>query len=861
MHALFLLLTAAASPALLPAASPALAPSTASAPAAMAAPAPARAGSLAAQDDLEALLAEKASEASESPIEAIFREARAVARILGDEAGAAFDRAVDRQLAAEDLPPRTTLFLVAARLEGDEPDRAALATALGAVLANTDAAAVVAAAELAAATGFDRADEDSRAALAAALVKAAESADRASADRVRCAAAAHQIALGSQVDRPKRLLFEFLQSSDPSVSADAALALASLGVMETVEGVVPVLERVATEPGSAGRLAQAYLKQLQIRRFKDTELRRAYTQREELLTSRGAELTPELRRLEALVEMVSRFHIEGDRVSRDELFEAAMQGLLQRMDPHSSFFNSEAWEKFEQDLEAEYGGIGAYVNVDREDGLFTITRPIYSGPAYQAGLTSDDKIVRVGDWPTLGEESEEVIKRLKGKPGTPVKLYVWRRGMDAALIDRPTEDMAVTVERGVITIPPVHHAMLPGGVGLVELTTFSRVASQEVAMALQELLQAGATSLVLDLRNNTGGLLDEARNVADLFLPAGKTVVTTESRVRRGRTYKTRMAPLVPEELPVAVLINRFSASASEIVSGALQDHGRATLVGQRSYGKGSVQNLLQLPGEEDDGFADENRNGRRDAWEALTNDQDGDGEFDYAPRVKLTIEHYLLPSGRSIHRQLDDEGNLENPGGVEPDLEASSVRYADWRLREMRRVQGERTLKEWAAANFATNESAFQDLAQSDRGDWNAWPGFEELYASLGTTLGRDDIRLLLRIEVRRLVQDARGSAFPMGDFQEDRQLQVAITRLFEAQGRAVDEVPEFALTFQTGEDDDEALPLAMLTGARLEEARQLLARIEVEGRSLSATELGQLRSLLSAADAEAPGESGAPR
>jgi hypothetical protein len=188
-------------------------------------------------------------------------------------------------------------------------------------------------------------------------------------------------------------------------------------------------------------------------------------------------------------------------------------------------------------------------------------------------------------------------------------------------------------------------------------------------------------------------------------------------------------------------------------------------------------------------------------------------------------------------------------------------VRYADWRLREMRRVQGERTLKEWAAANFATNESAFQDLAQSDRGDWNAWPGFEELYASLGTTLGRDDIRLLLRIEVRRLVQDARGSAFPMGDFQEDRQLQVAITRLFEAQGRAVDEVPEFALTFQTGEDDDEALPLAMLTGARLEEARQLLARIEVEGRSLSATELGQLRTLLSAADAEAPGESGAPR
>ena len=799
------------------------------------------------QDEFEQLLAEKALEAADAPTATVFREARAVARILGDEAGAAFDRAVERQLALEGLAPRTILFLVAARLEGDDPDQAALGTSLESVLAQDDLEAVVAAADLAVASGFDRADEEARASLSTALTDAAARSDRSATVRIRCAAAAHQIALGSQVERPRRLLFEFLQSSDPAVSAEAALALASLGVMETVEGVVPVLERVATEPGAEGRLAQAYLKQLSIRRFKDTELRRAYAQRQELLTARGGELTPELRRLEALVEMVSRFHIEGDRVSRDELFEAAMQGLLQRMDPHSSFFDSEAWEKFEQDLEAEYGGIGAYVNVDREDGLFTITRPIYSGPAYLAGLTSDDKIVRVGDWPTLGEASEEVIKRLKGKPGTPVKLYVWRRGMDAALIDRPTEDMAVVVERGVITIPPVHSAMLPGGVGLVELTTFSRVASQEVAAALQELLEAGATSLVLDLRNNTGGLLDEARNVADLFLPAGKTVVTTESRVRRGRTYKTRVAPLVPEEVPMAVLINRFSASASEIVSGALQDHGRATLVGQRSYGKGSVQNLLQLPGEEDDGFADENRNGRRDAWEALTRDQDGDGEFDYAPRVKLTIEHYLLPSGRSIHRQLDDEGNLENPGGVEPDVEVRAVRYADWRLREMRRVQGERKLREWATERFASDAETLQRLALSDRGDWNAWPGFEELYADLGTTLGRDDVRLLLRIEVRRLVQDSRGSAFPMGDFQEDRQLQRAVTELFEAQGRPLSEVPEFALTFQVEEDDaEDALPVAMLTGARMDEALRLLGRAEVEERGLTAQELAQLRGLL---------------
>jgi len=801
------------------------------------------------QDDFATLLSKKAQAAQDLPVAELFREARQVGRILGDEAGAAFDREVERLLQVEDNKPRTTLFLVATRLSGDDPDMEMLAGSLSTVLKAPDAQAARAAAELASGAGFDRGPLETRRSLTEALTAVAINGEQAPDTRVSAAVAAHGIGLGDQLARPRRVLFEFLESSDPTLSGRGALGLAELGAMEDVQGVVPVLERLATEPGPDGLLARSYLKQLQIRRFKDTELRRAREHSAELLLQ-GNQGDPDLQRISNLIELVRRFHIDGDSVEREDLVEAAMQGLLRRMDPHSSFFNSAAWQKFEQDIEAEYGGIGAYVNVDREDGLFTITKPIYSGPAYKAGLYTDDKIVKVDSWPTLGEESTEVIKRLKGRPNTEVKLYIWRRGMDSELIDRPTEEMAVTIKRGVITIPPVHFAMLPGGIGLIELSTFSRVASTEVASALHTLMDQDLRGIILDLRNNTGGLLDEARNVADLFLPAGKIVVSTESRVRSSRSYRTRQAALVPADMPVVVLINRFSASASEIVSGALQDHGRAPLIGQRSYGKGSVQNLISLPGEEDDGYADENRNGRRDAWEPITNDQDEDGEFDYAPRVKLTIEKYLLPSGRSIHRSLEEDGSIKSPGGVEPDQEVSPTRYSGWRLKEMRRIQGTRKLRLWAQENAAAQTESFSRLADSDMGDWNQWADFDELYSSLKTSLNREDVRLLLRAEVRRLVEDTRGSAFPMGDFQEDLQLQAAIKEIYTQKDLDWNSVAEFQATFDSAEDDLDGPPVAAMDAVLLDEALALLGRAESADRSLSAKELKQLRELLGRAE-----------
>lgn len=752
--------------------------------------------------DLDEDLSGYCDAASSLPLDEVWTLAQNVAFVLGDEVGAPFDAAVDRALRVEGREGRAVLFLCATRLLGEEIDWELLTDALGPLLRDEDEALVSGAADLIAASELSRQDTELRTAMAEALLEAASSEARSAALRADTAVAAHQVGDGSQVARARKVLYELLSSSDAKLRARGALGMAGLGIIEGVPTVEAELERLAGLPGEDGRLAKAYLKQQQIRRYKDTELRRAREHAQDLVT--GGAANPDLQRLEQLIQMVQQYHLDGSDVDREDLIAAAMDGLLRSLDRHSAYFSPEAYKKFEQDLEASYGGIGAYVNTDPDDGIFTITRPIYSGPAYKAGLSSDDKIVRVEEWPTIGQPDNEVIKRLKGKPGTPVKLYVWRRGMDPSLIDRPTEEMAVVIERAAITIPPVSAIMLPGKIGLVELTTFSRVASEEVSAAIDTLADQGARGFILDLRNNSGGLLTEARNVAGLFLPKGKAVVSTESSINRPRTYNTLKRPQISADTPIVVLVNRFSASASEIVSGALQDHARAVVVGQRTYGKGSVQNLIPLDMESEDRWADENGNRRYDDWETITLDRDGDGEFDHSPRIKLTIERYRLPTGRSIHRELDEEGNIVSEGGIGPDIEVGPTRREQWRLMEMRKVQDTRALRNWARDSFAQHREVFEQLAEGDDDDFSRYPGFDELYASLDTVLPKSDIRFLLRLEVRRLVQDARGAAFPYGsDYQEDVQLQAAIQQLLEELGEAPAAVASYAKTFdEVGED-----------------------------------------------------------
>lgn len=807
--------------------------------------------------DLEELFKTRSRAAVELSVDELWAEAARLGSLGREIDEEATDRAIDDLLRAGDAAPREVLLLVAARLAGDEPDAELLSGALEPLLDDRDEAIARASAGLLADSIFGLLPVERSEELVAKLIAGARQVEHSPELRMDFAVTAYQRGGGQDVRDVQRILTSFLNSSDPALRGRAALALASVGEMLSVRGE---LERLAALPGPEGRLASSYLKQEGLREFYESQIRKQKALRDEAL--RNTDLTGPLDSVERVMEMILQAHVEGDKVTEEQLLDAALDGMLRSMDPHSNYFSPDVFAEFQQDLQAEYGGIGAYVGVDRDDNIFTITRPIYSGPAYEANLRSDDKIVRIDNWPThdggISKSTEEVIRRLKGEPGSVVRLYIWRRGMDPSLIERPTEDMVVEVTRGLITIPPVQVQMLPEKIGLIELTSFSGVASQELARGLKQLLDEGAVGLILDLRSNPGGLLTEARDVADLFLPPGKLVVSTESRVRETDKLLTRNEPLVPLEMPLMVMIDRFSASAAEIVAGALQDHGRGTLIGQRSFGKGSVQNLVPMPGVDDDGFEDANRNRYHDNWEKLTKDHNGNGQFDYAPRVKLTIARYLLPSGRSIHRELDENGDIVSPGGVEPDEEIRQKRWETWKLEEMIEMQGDRAVRTYLDEHWDGNVDLFEQLAISDSADCSKYPGFDEWYAGLGTRLGKDDVRFLLRREVRRRVQDLNGAAFPRGDYQQDYQLQRAIALILEQLGLDWHDFPEFLLTFNYeaagGVARDENL-VASAAGAdqsrkSVRDALELLAAARSKQTELSKEDIDRLTELLSELD-----------
>jgi len=801
---------------------------------------------------LSEIVAREVAESGERPVAELWRRAAALRDVARELDSDGLEGALDRQLgSASELSEGARLLLAAARLAGAEPDAERLAEALRPLLSSARDEYAAGAAGLLADVHFRTLASERRDELLGELRGVAEDAGRSPSVRLEAAHALFELGFGAERRAARDVMSAFLSSGEAELRALGALALARTGA-EAAGPLGDELRRMAQVPDERGRLARSYLEIEDVKREANRKLKRVqdlYQGQEPGGAAAGAP-AGELDELARVLSMVENYHLDGDKVERKQLLESAVDGMLRSLDEHSSFLPPEAYGRFEQELEAGYGGIGAYVGEDRDDGLFTITHPIYSGPAYKAGLMSDDKIVRIGDWSTLGQPVDDIIKRLKGRPGTEVKLYVWRRGMDPALVDRPSEEMAVVVERAVITIPSVQHELLPGQVGMVHLREFSRVAAEELRGPLQEMIAAGMRAVVLDLRNNSGGLLDQAVEVAGLFLPRGSVVVTTECRVAPDETLRTDSPPLIPPEMPVIVLVNRFSASAAEIVSGALQDHERAQLIGQRTFGKGSVQNLLAVVGERDDEYADENRNGRFDNWERITKDWNGNGEFDYAPRVKMTIARYRLPSGRSIHREVDKDGNEISKGGVDPDLVVAARRMDAWRYEELYKLQLDhaardyidRLSREYAERDEWLRQRLFE-IAQNDRKDVSLYPGFEDFYQSLATPLSRDDVRQLVRAEIRRRVQDARGQEFPQGDFVEDVQLQEAIRLALEQLGESPAAYADYS-SIPAGTVDRDRL--AAVGQDSLGEALRLIEAARAEGGKLSQEELARLAELL---------------
>ena len=299
-----------------------------------------------------------------------------------------------------------------------------------------------------------------------------------------------------------------------------------------------------------------------------------------------------------------------------DLIYGSLRGMLSSLDPHSQFLDPDEYKELKTETQGKFGGLGIEISI--RDGLLTIITPLEDTPAWRAGIKAGDHIVKIGDELTRDLTLDDAVKKLRGKPGTEVKITVLREGADK-LLD-------FTIVREVIQIQDVKNTqILQDGIGYIRLAEFREDSAKAFREALDDLTRQGADSLVLDLRNNPGGLLNVAINITEEFLAQGKIIVSTKGRrlSQNTITRSTNKAHLII--WPMVVLINEGSASGSEILAGALQDNKRAIILGTKSFGKGSVQSVIPLP--------------------------DGSG-------LRLTTSKYFTPSGRSIHGI-----------GIEPDI------------------------------------------------------------------------------------------------------------------------------------------------------------------------------------------------
>ncbi len=326
--------------------------------------------------------------------------------------------------------------------------------------------------------------------------------------------------------------------------------------------------------------------------------------------------------LRTFTEVFSR--IESDYVepvSDKKLLENAIRGMLSGLDPHSAYLNPEEYKELRIGTTGQFGGLG--IEVGMENGFIKVIAPIDDTPAQRAGIKAGDLIIRLDDKPVKGMTLQEAVKIMRGKPGTSITLTIVREGEDKPL--------KITITRAVIKIKSVKSRILEPGYGYVRITSFQSRTGEQLHKAIARLKEKGALKgLILDLRNNPGGVLNAAVAVSDAFLDQGK-IVYTDGRIEEAKMEFKATPGDVIEGVPMVVLINAGSASASEIVAGALQDHRRAIIMGQKSFGKGSVQTILPLS------------NGGA---------------------IKLTTARYYTPSGRSIQAE-----------GIVPDIVLGMVR------------------------------------------------------------------------------------------------------------------------------------------------------------------------------------------
>ncbi|RKZ14384.1 hypothetical protein DRQ50_09020 [bacterium] len=324
-----------------------------------------------------------------------------------------------------------------------------------------------------------------------------------------------------------------------------------------------------------------------------------------------------------------------DELDPKEVMEAAIKGMLDDLDEHSNYLPPVNYEDLVMSTEGEFGGLGITINI--RDHYPTVVSPIEGTPAYYMGVQGGDQIIEIEGESSFDFTSREAVKLLRGPRGTKVNITIQRPGTETPI--------PLTITRDIIKIESVPYSFMMDGIGYIKVGNFARTTAQEMRTRLDELEAEGMRGLILDLRFNPGGLLTAAQEVAELFLPRDDMIVFTRGRLpEHNQSYRSRTRGSVYDRVPVLVMINNSSASASEIVSAAIQDHDAGLVVGKTSFGKGSVQTVFRL-------------------------DQD--------EALKLTTARYYTPSGRSIHLERDRDGRpvgMDEEGEIpedHPDLEA----------------------------------------------------------------------------------------------------------------------------------------------------------------------------------------------
>lgn len=319
-------------------------------------------------------------------------------------------------------------------------------------------------------------------------------------------------------------------------------------------------------------------------------------------------------KISQIKSIIDKYYLND--IDEDKMTEGMYKGLVSSLqDPYSVYYTKDEFEALMESSSGSYCGIGAYVSQDVKTGVITIVKPFEGGPAYEAGMLPGDIIYKVQDEEVTGKDLSEIVSKMKGEEGTTVDIEIIREG--------ESEPIKLTIERRTVEVPTISYEMLEDKVGYIQIAEFDEVTGPQFRSAITDLDKQGMKGLVIDLRNNPGGLLDTVCDMLDRMLPEGLIVYTEDKNGKRTEEVKSTAAESFDK--PLVVMINGNSASASEVFAGAIQDYEIGTILGTTSFGKGIVQSVIPL--------------------------SDGSG-------VKVTVSKYYTPKGRNIHEI-----------GIEPDV------------------------------------------------------------------------------------------------------------------------------------------------------------------------------------------------